>query len=289
MTAPLAGLVVVVTRPARQAVRLLERLGREGAATIAFPTLDIEPVTLDPAACAALSPGSFDWVVYTSANAVDMSIPQVGRPGDASAAVAGETARAGTRGGARASPPRVAAIGRATARALADAGVRVDALPASGADSEALLAHPLLARPHGLRFLLVKGVGGRDALRAGLEARGAVVTTAEVYRRTRATPSPQALEALRACRTQGRVVVAVTSVEILESLLALVPESVAPWLRDAALLLPGERVAAEAHRRGWRGPLVIARSAEDDIMVDALRDWVVRDAADPGPGDRSRA
>jgi uroporphyrinogen-III synthase len=267
VTAPLAGLVVVVTRPARQAARLLERLQQQGATAIAFPTIVVEPVALDAAARTELAPGRFDWIVYTSANAVELSVPQIGRPGSV----------------------RVAAIGRATARVLADAGIRVDAVPESGADTEALLAHTLLARPRGLRFLLVKGVGGRDALRAGLEERGAIVRIAEVYRRTPATPSPRALAELQSSPAQGRVVVVVTSVEILESLLALVPESVAPWLRESPLLLPGERVAAEAHRRGWRGPLVVARSAEDATMVETLRDWIVRNAADPGPGDRSPA
>jgi uroporphyrinogen-III synthase len=267
VTAPLAGLVVVVTRPARQAARFIARLGEAGAATLAFPTLEIESVALDPGTRAAIVAGSFDWLIYTSANAVESSIPQIGRPGGVT----------------------VAAIGRATARALAEAGIRVDAVPESGADSEALLAHPLLARPRGLRFLLVKGVGGRDALRAELEARGAVVAAAEVYRRARATPSPQALAALQASRQRGRVVVAVTSVEILDSLLALVAEPFAPWLRDAPLLLPGERVAAEARRRGWRGPLVVARSAEDETMVATLADWIVRNDTDPGAGDRSRA
>lgn len=283
MTAPLAGLVVVVTRPARQAARMLERLQQQGAATIAFPTIRVEPVALDAAARAALAPGRFDWIVYTSANSVEMSVLQIGRPGDATAVDAGDAAPARTEGASRTSPPRVAAIGRATARALAEAGIHVDVVPESGADSEALLAHPVLAQPRGLRFLLVKGVGGRDALRAGLEARGAIVTTAEVYRRTRATPSPLALDALHASPAQGRVVVAVTSVEILESLLALVPGSIAPWLRDVPLLLPGERVAAEALRRGWRGPLIVARSAEDETMVETLRDWIVHGL---GPGRR---
>jgi uroporphyrinogen-III synthase len=65
-------------------------------------------------------------------------------------------------------------------------------------------------------------------------------------------------------------VVAVTSVEVLESLLSLAPESRVPRLAEATLLVPGERVAAAARRRGWRGPIVVARSAEDEAMLDAL-------------------
>ena len=64
--------------------------------------------------------------------------------------------------------------------------------------------------------------------------------------------------------------VAVTSVEILESLLQLAPESRVPHRADATLLVPGERVAAAARQHGWRGPIVVARSAEDEVMLDAL-------------------
>jgi uroporphyrinogen-III synthase len=65
-------------------------------------------------------------------------------------------------------------------------------------------------------------------------------------------------------------VIAATSVEVLESLLQLVPESVAPRLKDSTLLVPGERVAAAARRQGWRGPIVVARGAEDETMLAAL-------------------
>lgn len=248
MNGSLAGLTVVVTRPARQALRFTQMLRDRGAATVSFPMLEIEPVTLDAAACSALAPDACDWVVYTSANAVEFSLPLLGRP-----------ARA-----------QVAAIGRATARALAAAGVEVRVVPESGADSEGLLAHPEFAEPRGRRILIVKGVGGRDALRSGLASRGALVGVAEVYRRTRPAPSARALEELDRARAPGTVVVAVTSVEVLDSLLENAPATRYGWLRDAPLLVPGERVAAAARERQWRGPLLVARSAEDDAMIEAL-------------------
>jgi uroporphyrinogen-III synthase len=251
VTRSLAGLTVVVTRPARQALRFTQLLRERGAATVAFPALEIEPVTLDASAPGALAPDACDWVVYTSANAVEYSLRELGRPGRA----------------------RVAAIGRATARALASAGVEVHAVPESGADSESLLEHPGFADPRGQRILIVKGIGGRDALRAGLVSRGALVSTAEVYRRTRPAPTTEALDQLDRARGSGPLVVAVTSVEVLESLLAAAPAGRYGWLREAALLVPGERVAAAARRLEWRGPPVVARSAEDESMLDALELW----------------
>lgn len=260
MTQPLAGLLVVVTRPARQAARFRQLLDENGAATVAFPALAIEPLPIDAATRSALAPDRFDWVVYTSANAVEQSLGQLGRP----------------------SLPRIAAIGRATARALESAGIHVHAVPSSGADSEALIALPEFAALDGCRVLIVKGVGGRDALRRQFTERGATVALAEVYRRVSAVPPAGALEALRRACATGSAVVAVTSVEGLESLLQLAPETRVPQLRDARLLLPGERVAAAARRNGWRGALVVARSAEDDAMLEALLAGEERDGA-PGP------
>ncbi|MCJ7451377.1 MAG: uroporphyrinogen-III synthase [Steroidobacteraceae bacterium] len=253
MTRSLAGLAVIVTRPARQAQRFVQLLQDHGATAIAFPTLAIEPVTLDDTQRRACMLDAFDWIIYTSANAVEQSIPQIGRPGKS----------------------RVGAIGRATARALADARIAVHAVPEAGSasDSEGLLAHPGLAGPGGRRILIVKGVGGRDVLRAGLAARGAEVSTAEVYRRIRPAPSRQALDELGRANEAGAVVATVTSSEVLESLLEMVPAEHYPWLRDAPLLVPGDRVAAEARRLQWRGPLLVAGSAEDETMLAALRSW----------------
>jgi uroporphyrinogen-III synthase len=238
-------LVVVVTRPARQAARFIGLLEQHGAQAVAFPTIAIEPVSLEPAVRDALASASFDWVIYTSANAVAYA-PQIGD-----------------------SRARIAAIGRATARALESSGRRVAALPATGADTEGLLAHQEFSDLAGRRVLIVKGVGGRDALRAGLAGRGALVVTAEVYRRVPVEPIAGSIEALdRACRRDATVV-AVTSVEVLESLLALASSRV-PQLLDARLLVPGERVAEAARRHEWRGPVLVARSAEDEAMLEAV-------------------
>lgn len=253
MNGPLAGQVVVVTRPARQATRFLRLLEERGARTVAFPTIAVEPVPLASDVRRAFETEPCDWIVFTSANAVEHApaIP----PG-----------------------PRLAAIGRATARAIESLGRRVDALPAAGADTEGLLALPEFADVTGRRVLIVKGVGGRDALRAGLAGRGAQVVVVEVYRRVPADPVAGAVEAVRRACESGRAVVAVTSVEVLESLLALAPASRVPGLLDARLVVPGERVASAARGKDWRGPIVVATSAEDEAMLAAL--------AGGAPGER---
>jgi uroporphyrinogen-III synthase len=66
------------------------------------------------------------------------------------------------------------------------------------------------------------------------------------------------------------LIVAVTSGEVLGALLDAAPDGQLPPLRDAALLVPGERVAELARKLGWRGPLIVAASAEDGAMFAAL-------------------
>ena len=73
MTGPLAGVVVVVTRPAAQAARFAAMTEAAGARPLLFPTIAIEPVALDAAARERLVPDRYDWTVYTSANAVEHS------------------------------------------------------------------------------------------------------------------------------------------------------------------------------------------------------------------------
>jgi len=79
-----------------------------------------------------------------------------------------------------------------------------------------------------------------------------------------------ALEALHEASGRTRLIVAVTSGEVLGALLEAAPDGRLPRLRDATLLVPGERVATSARSLGWRGPLVVAPSAEDSVMFATL-------------------
>lgn len=258
MTAPLDGVTVVVTRPRAQAARFAALVAGAGGTPLLLPTLEIEPVVLESAERERLAPDAHDWTIYTSANAVLHSLPQLPRPVHS----------------------RVAAIGRATALALAEQGIAVHAVPADASESEGLLALAPFAVMAGRRVLIVKGAGGRTLLSEELTRRGAEVVTAVVYRRIRALPGPATLDELASRCKQGRVAVAATSAGILESLLDTVSDARVPQLREAALLLPGERVAAAARALGWRGPLIVAKSAEDATMFDAL----LRAIAPPGLG-----
>jgi uroporphyrinogen-III synthase len=253
VTHPLAGYTIVVTRPAAQAGRFVELVDAAGADCIALPTLVIERLDVEPALADAALESAWDWAIYTSTNAVECAVETFDRLPPARA---------------------TAAVGRATARALARHGVTVDVRPES-ANSEGLLAAPEFGAVVGTRVLLVKGEGGRDLLRETLAARGARVQAIDVYRRTPAQPEPAVIARLQRALAASpqRLVVIVTSADVLDALLQMIPPEVAAPLGSVPLLVPGARVAATARERGWHGPVLQAATAEDEAMAAALRSY----------------
>ena len=175
---PLFGRRIIVTRAREQASDLVERLHELGAATVELPVIEISDAADAGAALreAAARVGDYDWVAFTSANAVLRFFAALGDVGADTRALAGA---------------RVAAIGPGTADALAAAGVRADLVP------ERFVAESLLeAFPDGPgRVLLPRAAVARDALPAGLAERGFTVDVVEAYRTAVGRPAPEALAA----------------------------------------------------------------------------------------------
>jgi uroporphyrinogen-III synthase len=166
---PLAGLVVVVTRPGAGDEPLTHALAALGAEVRPLPTLVIEPPT-DPAPLerALARWSSYDWVAFTSPRGV--------------AAVAEALSARGS--DPRAHPPRrLAVVGPTTAAAARTVGWSADVVPARF-DAEGLLGAldrrgVVLA---GARVLLPVAEAARATLGAGLRARGAQVDQVVAYR-----------------------------------------------------------------------------------------------------------
>jgi uroporphyrinogen III methyltransferase/synthase len=175
---PLFGKRIIVTRAREQASGLVERLHELGAATVELPVIHIgEPADGGQALRAAAGRvRDYDWVAFTSANAVSRFFAALAEVGADSRALGGR---------------RVAAIGPGTADALAAVGVRADLVP------ERFVAESLLeAFPDGPgRVLLPRAAVARDALPAGLAERGWAVDVVEAYRTAIGRPAPEALAA----------------------------------------------------------------------------------------------
>lgn len=222
---PLSGLGVVLTRPRAQCEAIAAALEARGARVIVFPALDIVPVELAPESRAELEAlPSARLAIFVSANAAEHGVAAARRSGPWPEGVA------------------VAAVGEATAERLRGAGFARVISPAAGFDSESLLACPELANVKGQRIAIFRGVGGRERLRTGLEARGATVGYVECYRRERPRSDPAALLAALA---RGEVdAVHAMSAETVDNFLALAGPG-ASW-SGVALVAPHPAIARHA-------------------------------------------
>ena len=171
---PLFGRRIVVTRAREQASELAGRLRDLGAETIEVPTITIEGPADGGAALRAAAGrlGGYDWVVLTSANAVERLLAEV------------SDARAF-------GPARLAAVGATTAAALARRGLVADLVPDRFVAEALLEVFPLGPG----RVLLPRAAAARDVLPEGLADKGWAVDVVEAYRTVPAQPSDAVLEA----------------------------------------------------------------------------------------------
>jgi uroporphyrinogen-III synthase len=254
----LGGRGVLVTRPAAQAPELCRLIEAVGGRPIEFPSMEIRPPR-DPDGARELLRAPRDLVIFISRNAVGHALALLSEPGASIGASIGTS-------GAGQLRPQLAAVGRATAAAMEQAGLAPDLVPDSGFDSESLLALPALKRVGGKQVLIVRGEGGRAMLGDTLAHRGAEVVYAEVYRR--AAPETDAT-ALISDWQQSLSFVTATSDEVLINLLAMVPTSAHRWLRALPLAVLSERNAAKAMELGFR-VVAVANEPSDAGLCEAL-------------------
>lgn len=248
---PLAELTVLVTRPAAQAATLCAQVAKHGGVAIAFPAIEIQPVE------SSLTQVSLDHdlIVFVSVNAVAHGVRLI----------------------QKGPSTRIAAIGRATAAALAEAQMPADIVPNAAFNSETLLAHPDLGLIAGARVLIVHGEGGREVLQTAFIAHGMAVETREVYRRVRPQVDERARADLEAkWSDEGIDVVTVTSIETLRNLITMLSERGRELLRGTPLLVASRRIMEAAEAEGLRGGAILAGGADDASMIGALAQWRTR-------------
>jgi uroporphyrinogen-III synthase len=162
---PLAGKQIAITRAAEQAVELVERLRALGAEPLVCPMIAFAPPEdWGPLDAALGRLAAFDWLAVTSANAVVALLERMARRGIGPEALG---------------HLRVAAVGPATAEALAAHGLEAWLVP-SVQTAAGLLAE--IGDVRGQRVLLPQADIARPTLAAGLRERGALVETVTAYR-----------------------------------------------------------------------------------------------------------
>jgi uroporphyrinogen-III synthase len=239
---PLTGATVLVTRPLPQAHALAQAIASFGGEAIVFPSIAIEP-------CEPAAPVQADWAVFTSVHAVEH----------------------GARFIRKSETLRIAAIGKATASALAAASLPADIVPDAPFTSEALLAHPAFQPLPGQSVLIVRGTGGRETLRETLTARGANVAMLEVYRRIRPNVAPEDVAQLETrWAEEGIDAVTATSLETYTNLVAVLTPRGRELLNRTPLVAPSQRILEGARELGWNAAGLVTSGADDAAIVGAL-------------------
>jgi uroporphyrinogen III methyltransferase/synthase len=165
---PLFGKRILVTRPRDQADELVERLEAMGAEAIIAPMIRILPAEdyapLDDACARA---GTFDWIIFSSANGVDVFMQRLLGGGQDLRALAGV---------------KLCVVGTATAERLAHYRLNADLVPGEFRAEAVVSALGEAADVRGLSVLLPRADIGREVIADELRKQGADVTEVVAYR-----------------------------------------------------------------------------------------------------------
>ena len=180
---PLFGWRVLVPRTREQAPALSEQLREYGAVPEEVPTISVEPPRTPQQmerAVRGLVTGRYQWVAFTSVNAVKAIRERLESYGLDARAFAGV---------------KVAVVGEATGQAVRDFGIEPDLAPPEDQQSGAGLAAawpPYDAEIDPIeRVLLPRADIATEVLSAGLVDKGWEVDDVTAYRTVRASPPPQ--------------------------------------------------------------------------------------------------
>jgi len=164
---PLSGRGVVITRPEEQAADLGALLREAGARVIYFPTIKIiPPDRFDDLDRTIDAIGTYDWVIFTSANGVKYFFERFHERGKDIRDLKGS---------------KICTIGPATAGSISNLGLRVDIVPDEYI-SEGVVQAFEGQNLKGKRVLLPRAEIARDIIPEGLSKLGATVDVVTAYR-----------------------------------------------------------------------------------------------------------
>jgi uroporphyrinogen III methyltransferase/synthase len=265
-TRPLFGWRVLVPRTKEQAARVSDQLRAYGAVPEQVPTIAVEPPRTPQQmerAVRGLVTGRFQWVAFTSANAVKAVREKFEEYGLDARAFAGV---------------KVAAVGEQTAVALRAFGIAPDLMPPGNEQSAEGLANCWPAYDDLLdpinRVLLPRADIATEGLVARLTELGWEAEDVTAYRTVRAAPPPAPIR--EAIKGGGFDAVLFTSSSTVRNLIGIAgkPHSV------TVIAVIGPETAKTAAEFGLRVD-VIAPQPSTAALVEALADYGagIRDAA----------
>ena len=271
----LYGWTVLVPRTKDQAGEMSERLTSYGALPIEVPTIAVEPPR-SPAqmerAVKGLVDGRFQWVVFTSTNAVRAVWEKFGEFGLDARAFSGV---------------KIACVGESTADRVRAFGISPELVPAGEQSSIGLLdefpPYDSIFDPVN-RVLLPRADIATETLAEGLRERGWEIEDVTAYRTVRAAPPPAATREM--IKTGGFDAVCFTSSSTVRNLVGIAGK---PHARTIIACI-GPKTAETAAEFGLRVD-VQPDTAAVGPLVDALAEHAARlraEGALPPPRKKSR-
>jgi uroporphyrinogen III methyltransferase / synthase len=271
----LYGWTVLVPRTKDQAGEMSERLTSYGALPIEVPTIAVEPPR-SPAqmerAVKGLVDGRFQWVVFTSTNAVRAVWEKFGEFGLDARAFSGV---------------KIACVGESTADRVRAFGISPELVPAGEQSSLGLLddfpPYDSIFDPVN-RVLLPRADIATETLAEGLRERGWEIEDVTAYRTVRAAPPPAATREM--IKTGGFDAVCFTSSSTVRNLVGIAGK---PHARTIIACI-GPKTAETAAEFGLRVD-VQPDTAAIGPLVDALAEHAARlraEGALPPPRKKSR-
>jgi uroporphyrinogen III methyltransferase / synthase len=256
-TKPLFGWRVLVPRTKEQAGALSERLRGYGAVPDEVPTISVEPPRnpqqMDKAV-RGLVEGRYEWIAFTSVNAVKAVREKFEEYGLDARAFSGL---------------KIAAVGDKTAQSIADWGLRADLVPSGEQSAAGLLAdwpeYDEALDPIN-RVFLPRADIATENLVAGLVDLGWECDDVTAYRTVRAAPPPP--ETRDAIKSGKFDAVVFTSSSTVRNLVGIAGKPHASTI--IAVIGPATAKTAEEH--GLRVDVLASRPDVEEL-VDALADF----------------
>jgi uroporphyrinogen III methyltransferase / synthase len=263
-TKPLFGWRVLVPRTKEQAASLTTRLRGYGAVPDEVPTISVEPPRnpqqMDKAV-RGLVEGRYEWIAFTSVNAVKAVREKFEEYGLDARAFSGL---------------KIAAVGDKTAEAIAAWGLRADLVPSGEQSAAGLLAewppYDDVLDPIN-RVFLPRADIATETLVAGLIDLGWECDDVTAYRTVRATPPPAPTR--DAIKTGRFDAVVFTSSSTVRNLVGIAGKP----HPSTVIAVIGPATAKTAEEHGLRVD-VMAPKPDVEVLVDALADFGATRRAD---------
>ena len=248
-TKPLFGKRILVTRARAQASEFADLLEANGAEVIQFPTIRIQPITIDSKDIPA--PDKYDWVIFTSVNAVEIFYERL-RENGKDVRVFGAN--------------KICAVGPKTVEALNDIGIQPDFVPTHSRGG-AIAAE--IGGISGKKILLPRAKIATVDLPNGLRERGAHVDDVPLYDTVKVASENQ--DEIETDLLNGSIDLATftsssTVTNFLEMFPAHIPETL---LTDVQVAVIGSETQKTAIEQGIQVD-VVAKKATIESLVEAI-------------------